>query len=79
MPRKEIKHRKIGQTIKKSFLVEESIKIWTKYPLREVMDAISEALKIGLDQLIEKRIEGRIHYWQESHLDDIMGLFPLSY
>lgn len=79
MPRKEIKHGKIGQTIKKSFLVEESIKIWTKYPLKEMMDAISKALRIGLDQLFEKRIEGRSHYWQESQPDDIIGLFPLSY
>lgn len=40
---------------------------------------ISEALKIGLDQLLEKRFEGRIYYWQGSELDDIMGLFPCSY
>lgn len=35
---------------------------------------ISEALKIGLDQLSEERIEGRIYYWHRLELDDIMGL-----
>lgn len=40
---------------------------------------ISEALKIGLDLLLEKRIEGRICYWQGNELDDIMSLFLLSY
>lgn len=39
MPRKEIKQRKIGQTLGKRFLIVKIIKIWNKYPLRERVDA----------------------------------------
>lgn len=39
MPRKEIKQWKIGQTLRKSFLIVKPIKMWNKYPLRERMEA----------------------------------------
>lgn len=46
MPRKEINQRKIGQTLRKSFLIVKTIKMWNKYLLKERMDAHLQGFKI---------------------------------
>lgn len=79
MPRKEMKQRKIVQSLRKSFLIVKTIKMCGYISFQGTDGCPSLRLyKIGFDQLL-KRMEGRIHYWQGSELDDTRGLFPLSY
>ena len=77
MPREEIKQRKIGQTLRKSFLIVKLIKKWNKYPLRERMDAHLWGFKNRAGPALRKEIWGQnlllARKWAGWH----NGSFPL--